>query len=190
MTGRPRRLTDPEIDLWLEVARTIVPRPDAALPQKTARPEPPRPKAAPLPEPGRRPTAASYTPPSSLPAKAPLAALDRKYKRKVAGGRVAIDETLDLHGMTQSQAHGALVGFLIRAQARDARLVLVVTGKGKIERTRPDGEIEAGVLRRAVPFWLRDSLVRNLVVGFEEAARPHGGAGALYIRLRRRDGGR
>ncbi len=96
-----------------------------------------------------------------------------------------IDDAIDLHGMTQAQAHGALLGFLARAQARHARLVLVVTGKGGRERPRPDGGTEAGVLRRVVPFWLRDAGVRDMVVGFEEANRTHGGEGALYIRLRR-----
>ncbi|VAW10984.1 hypothetical protein MNBD_ALPHA09-1151, partial [hydrothermal vent metagenome] len=45
-------------------------------------------------------------------------------------GRIDVDGTLDLHGMTQSHAHMALRGFLIAAQARGDRLVLVITGKG------------------------------------------------------------
>ncbi|MEQ4597219.1 MAG: Smr/MutS family protein, partial [Methylobacteriaceae bacterium] len=43
-----------------------------------------------------------------------------------------------------------------------------------------------GVLRRSVPHWLRGPELRGLVLGFEEAARHHGGGGALYVRLRRR----
>jgi DNA-nicking Smr family endonuclease len=42
------------------------------------------------------------------------------------------------------------------------------------------------VLRRVVPHWLRLPELRALVLGFEEAAPQHGGAGALYVRLRRR----
>ena len=42
------------------------------------------------------------------------------------------------------------------------------------------------MLRRSVPHWLRAPELRTVVLGFEEAARHHGGAGALYVRLRRR----
>jgi DNA-nicking Smr family endonuclease len=98
-------------------------------------------------------------------------------KRGVARGKQAIDARLDLHGMTQAQAHTALLRFLHNAHARDARLVLVITGKGR------GGE--PGVLRRHVPHWLSLPEFRSLVVGFEDAHIVHGGEGALYVRLRR-----
>jgi DNA-nicking Smr family endonuclease len=62
--------------------------------------------------------------------------------------------------------------------------VLVVTGKGERDSA---GEQTPGVLRRSVPQWLRGAEYHSIVVGFEEASRPHGGTGALYVRLRRRD---
>ena len=184
---KSRRLTDREIDLWLSVVRTVVPRPEASVPRRAAAvATKPEPKTQPPAEPSRRFAVPSYSPPVSSPGKTVAAAFDLKYRRKVAGGRIEIDDSLDLHGMSQAKAHGALLGFLVRAQARDARLVLVVTGKGRIERQRPDGSAEAGVLRRAVPHWLNDPALRGIVLGFEAAARPHGGTGALYVRLRRR----
>ena len=185
--SRPRRLTEADIDIWLKVVQTVVPRAGAAVPARAAPLEQPVSRPKPSPEPSRRATAPSYTPPTSVPRAPPLAAFERRFKKKVAGGRVGIDDTLDLHGMTQPQAHGALLQFLLRAQSEDARLVLVVTGKGHPDRPRPDGHGEAGILRRAVPMWLRDTALRRIVVGFEEASRQHGGAGALYIRLRRPD---
>ena len=42
------------------------------------------------------------------------------------------------------------------------------------------------MLRRLVPQWLRASELRVFVLGFETAAIPHGGEGALYVRLRRK----
>src|ERR1019366_4885255 len=92
----------------------------------------------------------------------------------------AIDARLDLHGLTQSEAHAALLRFLRSAGARDARLVLVITGKGR------GGE--PGVLRRQVPQWLGLPEFRSLVLGFEDAHVTHGGEGALYVRLRRARG--
>jgi DNA-nicking Smr family endonuclease len=114
----------------------------------------------------------------------PLAPLGRRMKQRVARGKDAIDGRLDLHGYTQAQAHSALRQFLTAAQARDARLVVVVTGKG---RSRGDAE-ESGVLRRQVPLWLKLPEFRALVVGFETAHRTHGGEGALYVRVRRAQG--
>jgi DNA-nicking Smr family endonuclease len=101
-------------------------------------------------------------------------------KRGVARGKQAIDARLDLHGLTQSEAHAALLRFLRNAHRRDARLVLVITGKGR------GGE--PGVLRRQVPQWLGLPEFRSLVLGFEDAHVTHGGEGALYVRLRRARG--
>lgn len=112
-----------------------------------------------------------------------LARLDHRTKRRLVRGVIAIDERLDLHGHTQDAAHAILRGFLVTARARGARIVLVITGKG---RSGSSGEIhDRGVLRRAVPHWLGDPGLRDVVVGFEEAHLAHGGAGAIYVRLRR-----
>ena len=182
-----RRLTEADIEIWLKVVQTVLPRPGAAVPARAATQDKTSPRPEPTPEPSRRATAPSYSPPISTPSVTPVAAFDRRFKKKVAGGRVGIDDMLDLHGLTQREAHDALLNFLLRAHRNDARLVLVVTGKGRTERSRLDGGGEAGVLRRVVPAWLRGAALRGVVLGFEEAARPHGGAGALYIRLRRRE---
>ncbi|HEY1473706.1 MAG TPA: Smr/MutS family protein [Pseudolabrys sp.] len=118
--------------------------------------------------------------PSSPPAKAPpppLAPLGRRMKRSVARGKEQIDARLDLHGLTQAQAHSKLLHFLRGAHARDARLVLVITGKGR------GGE--PGVLKRQVPQWLSLPEFRAYVVGLEDAGVRHGGEGALYVRVRR-----
>ena len=98
-------------------------------------------------------------------------------RARVARGKEPIDARLDLHGLTQAQAHSALLRFLRNANARDARLVLVITGKGR------GGEL--GVLKRQVPQWLGLPEFRAFVVGFEDAHVSHGGEGALYVRVRR-----
>ena len=127
----------------------------------------------------------SYAPPQSRPraGSPPLAPIERPYRKKVQRGLIGIERVMDLHGLTQSEAHGALRGFLRMAHAEDLRLVLVVTGKGeRVARIDGDG----GVLRRVVPHWLREYDLRGIVLGFEEASQGHGGSGALYVRLRRR----
>jgi DNA-nicking Smr family endonuclease len=92
---------------------------------------------------------------------------------------MAVEGRLDLHGMTQAEAHPALTDFLAGAQDAGKRCVLVITGKG----LRPDGR--AGVLRDAVPGWLNSPPNRRRILSFTPATPADGGTGALYILLKR-----
>jgi DNA-nicking Smr family endonuclease len=126
--------------------------------------------------------AADAAPPSqrprdgARPAHGPRA-LDRPTRDKLAKGRLPIEARVDLHGMTQSEAHALLLGFLHRAYALGVRHVLIITGKGSSLGSD-------GVLRKAVPAFSTPSF-KPLVGSYEAAARHHGGGGALYVRLRR-----
>ena len=113
------------------------------------------------------------------PATPPLVRLEERARRRLARGLTEIDGRIDLHGMRQERAYSALIGFLRHSQLRGSKLVLVITGKGR------ESDDARGILRHAVPAWLARPDFRTLVVGFEEAGRRHGGAGALYVRLRR-----
>lgn len=178
---RLRRLTDDEIDLWLSVTATVARRPGTVLPPA------PRRAATPVVA-GAASMPAPVPPPPPKPVLPPLAPLERKLKQKLARGRMTADAAIDLHGMRQTEAHAALLRFLDRAQRGGARVVLVVTGKGGRVRVAEDwdfGSATTGVLRRQVPLWLALPEFRGLVLGWEEAGRPHGGTGALYVRLRR-----
>ena len=176
---RFRRLSDEEIALWTEVARTVARRRGATLPTPSKSAAAARAPAAP---------SVSAEAPLGRPAKPsepPLAPIERRLKREIARGRAAIDAALDLHGLTQAEAHQALRGFLRQSQARGARLVIIVTGKGGAPEAPGQQPHERGVLRRLTPHWLREPDLRPVVLGFEEAGRAHGGSGALYVRLRR-----
>jgi len=181
-----RRLSDDERVLWKGVTRSIAPlrkslalEPDGAEPATV--PSPPKPRAKPAPA-----IAAPVAPPKRVAPPAPsLAPLTRRTKKRIARGNHAIDGRLDLHGMTQAEAHDALFGFLRAKQARGAKVVLVITGKGA--RGSDDGG-GRGVLKRMVPMWLGMPDFRGLIVGFESAALGHGGEGALYVSLRKARG--
>jgi DNA-nicking Smr family endonuclease len=163
--------------LWDAVKKSVKPlknlKPRAAkpanVPGKLDPPPAARPKAS--------KQAALQPTKTAAPKPPPLAVLDRRTRSRVARGRVEIDARLDLHGLTLDRARPRLASFLASAQARGAALVLVITGKGG-----------TGALRREAPFWLSSPELRPLVIGFEEAAQNHGGAGALYVRIRRARG--
>ena len=134
-------------------------------------------------DPAAAPAPAAAEPPRPKQSAPPLATIERRLKRELSRGRGAIDAALDLHGLTQAEAHQALRGFLRHSQARGARLVIVVTGKGGPLDETGSWPSERGVLRRLAPHWLREPDLRSVVLGFEEAGRAHGGSGALYVRL-------
>ena len=204
---RPRGLSGEDAYLWGEIARLIVPLRGRAA-ARTQVPAPaagtaaapkagpaPAPKAPPPPGPPkpmpktlakRAALKPGPAPAAPVPAPPPPAApgLERRVRLALRRGALRVDARIDLHGMYQAEAHGALMGFLMRARAAGHTHVLVVTGKGG--PTYDEAFSERGVLRRSVPHWLRAPELRNVVLGFEEAARHHGGAGALYVRLRRR----
>lgn len=180
--SRRRELTDEEATLWTGVARSVKPLRPAKTKMKSAKAA----VASSLPAAEMKPQRSpAVSRPTALRTKKPppLASFDKREKKRVARGHDTIDARIDLHGMTQSEAHGALIRFMRRAQANGARIALVVTGKGS--GTSHDGERERGVLRRQVPLWLALPEFRSFIVGFDEAHVAHGGEGALYVRLRR-----
>lgn len=116
--------------------------------------------------------------------------IDGSTATKLKRGKVEPDAKLDLHGMTQAQAHDRLVSFLRRAAEHEFRCVLVVTGRGSPPVREASGfalheRSKSGVLRTMVPRWLEETALRPLIVGVQAAHERHGGAGAIYVYLRR-----
>ncbi|MFK8254060.1 Smr/MutS family protein [Ancylobacter terrae] len=185
--GRRRRSLDgEERALWQHVTRSVRrlrPEPVVQLPAAAVEPEP----APAVPAKAVPVRSAVPAKPPSPPRPPPLAPLEPKARRRLARGE-AVDARLDLHGLTQAVAHHRLRAFLHGAQGSGHSLVLVITGKGDPETRMLAGEGGRGVLRRLVPQWLAAPELRALVIGFETAARGHGGEGALYVRIRRRRG--
>lgn len=103
--------------------------------------------------------------------------IEPRRRHRIAKAREEIGARIDLHGMTQDQARAALIAFVSRAFDDGWRAVLVITGKGV------QGD---GVLRKAAPGWLGAPALSHMVAGISEAARHHGGEGALYVALKRK----
>jgi DNA-nicking Smr family endonuclease len=191
-------LSEEDSKLWAHVARSVTridPRGRANRPvptQTEVEPVKPRPAVPPLirfqphdkSSLGTSPTPAA---PVREPQQAPI---EPRKARRVARGREQIGARIDLHGMRQVEAHGALRAFLHRAYHDGCRMVLVITGKGR------EGDVDGhapfemyqdrdrGVLRRNVPRWLAEPELRMIVVGYTSAHVRHGGEGAFYVQLR------
>lgn len=166
--------------IWARVAGSVTP----AKPKKAPRIIPGAaivdPPAAPHPRGMAKVRAA---PPSLAPTVAPTRPrglpeeLEPRRQRRLSRERDPIEARIDLHGFGRFQAQDALTAFLLGAQARGYRSVLVITGQGRRGGT--------GVIRASVHEWLQGPALRGVVSGFASAARHHGGDGALYVTIKR-----
>lgn len=182
----PRRLGPEEAALWARVMASVRPLRVAPVQPQVAAPTLPEP-APPPPEPKR--IKGRVPPPRPLPtptAQAPpitARTLDGSWDRKLTRGLSVPDATIDLHGHTLTSAHALLDDALAFAIARGDRLLLLVTGKPpRPESERPHAR---GAIRAAVADWLAGSRHAANIAAVRPAAPRHGGAGALYIVLRR-----
>lgn len=177
-----RRPTAEELALWRHVVSTVTPMRPVAPPEAGGEPE------VSAEQPGSAPPSAPIRPPpvpasprasSRLDPRGPVD-LDRRSWLRLARGQLPVEARLDLHGLTQAEAHDALKGFLERSQQRGLRCVLIITGRGLGS---------GGTLRRMTPRWLDEAPNRARVLAYTAAQRRHGGEGALYVLLRRRSVG-
>lgn len=102
--------------------------------------------------------------------------IDRSTDDKLRRGQMKIQARLDLHGMDKISAYKALEAFVSRNWEMQRRVLLVITGKS------------GGVLRAALPRWLKEPGISEKVLVFHPAQPRDGGTGAFYVLLRRQRG--
>ena len=167
--GRRTGALDPaDAALFRAAMREVEPITDAGRDVETT-------PAVPAKTPNAARPRAGAGPPPVLRAGAP-ADLDGRTATRLRRGHIRPEARLDLHHMTQEQAHHALVEFVSRSHGAGRRCVLVITGRGKLG---------VGVLREQLPHWLNTAPIRGCILGFAQAQPKDGGAGAFYVLLRR-----
>lgn len=194
MSKRDTRRLPHDFHLWTTVSSTVDPLRRKGLlklghgplpvPEEVQAMAPPA-KAPPKRlQPGKPFLPAYQAPNPSRPV--PEKAVDPAIHKKVRRGRIDIDGTIDLHGMTQTVAREALRRYIGARAAQGARTILVITGKGiKTDNDYVAAMNERGILRTMLPIWLSEPGLAHMISGWSLAARGHGGEGAWYVRLRR-----
>jgi len=99
--------------------------------------------------------------------------LDANTLKRLRSGQLPVAGRIDLHGMTQEQAHTALKRFIHFGYHNGRRCVLVITGR-------------SGILRDQTPRWLNEYELRPYIIAMAPAQPGHGGPGAIYVLLKRR----
>ena len=179
-TSGERRLSREEERLWREVTEDVGRLAENDAREAEAPDKAPREKNAPPPT-NPRPAVRANRVPAPLPELRHdvQPGLDKRTAARLRRGQLPVEGRIDLHGLTQDEAHRALTAFLAASRDAGRRCVLVITGKG----LGPDGSV--GVLRAAVPRWLNEASNRRHVFAFRQAVPRDGGEGALYILLKR-----
>jgi DNA-nicking Smr family endonuclease len=200
--GGRRTIAADEAELWERATRSldrVKAKPRVASVDRLAGPlsgaPPPPARASATPAAGRPGPPVPRPPSGAAPtrdrkAPPPLAEFERRKVRQISSGKIEVDARIDLHGLRQRDAQMRLRAFLLEAHADGLRTVLVITGKGGEEPSDRLGDLagerQRGVLRRNVPHWLQEPELRAIVLSFTQAGVRHGGAGALYVQLRKR----
>lgn len=200
MAGKKNRgLSEEDRALWENVRRSVTPlTPTRQRIVPTVPPAPSTPDPTPSEPPRRRSPSLDSKRSSGSKQSVDLAPslsdrldatplrMDRKQFLRMKRGKTQPEARIDLHGMTLAQAHPALTRFLLDANDRGLRTVLVITGKGRAGDEMGPMPQRRGVLKQQVPHWLSSGPLRQIVQQVTEAHLRHGGAGAYYVRLRRR----
>lgn len=182
MSDDKTSMTPEELALWQQMTRDVKPLPEAVyVDVSDKRSDKKQIAESRINKKGREDT--FPVPPSMISPKSGSRSseVDKRTARRLEQGKIPIEARLDLHGLNQDQAHEALIRFVLGSYDRGMRCILVITGTG----ARRGSE---GILKRRVPEWLRMSPLDAVVLQTRKARLHHGGAGALYVYLRRERG--
>jgi DNA-nicking Smr family endonuclease len=105
--------------------------------------------------------------------------IDKRLLRKLRAGDYAVQAHLDLHGFTSDEARVEVEKFLTGARADGRRCVLIVHGRGH------NSKEGIPVLKERLKVWLTRGRIGHGVLAFCSARPPDGGAGAVYVLLRK-----
>lgn len=98
-----------------------------------------------------------------------------KQFRQLKKGKILFEDKLDLHGLNVELAKDELIQFIDKSRTNQKKCILIIHGKGKRHGKFP-------ILKNYINHWL---IQIPEVLAFHSALPKHGGAGALYVLLKR-----
>ena len=111
--------------------------------------------------------------------------IDKNKLSLLKRGKIKPEKILDLHGLTSVEAKTKAIEFTKINFNLGLRLLLIITGKGKIKINDLNREgLNTGVLRKSLKSWLYESDLRPYILGIVSSHISHGGEGAFYVYLK------
>ncbi len=103
----------------------------------------------------------------------------QKLMQQLRKGKFSVQDYVDLHGLTKQEAEVKIRDFLLQSYRLGLRCVLIVHGRGL------NSENHIPILKARLPVWLNRGPVNKIVLAFSTARPYDGGAGAIYVLLRK-----
>ena len=103
-----------------------------------------------------------------------------RIMKRLRRGEFSIQDYVDLHGLTKKEAEAAVTSFVIKSYQKDLRCVLIVHGRGLGSADHQPA------IKTELPVWFRRGTLKRIVLAFATARPYDGGAGAVYVLLRKR----
>ncbi len=179
----PRDLTPDERALWRRVTADVR-KARAAIADVVSQHSPSgQEKRSPLPVAAK--PAALVKPPVQPQPRSSKGTLDGRWDRLLGGGQIVPDRVIDLHGCTLDQAHRRAIDAVVEACRQGDRVLVLVTGKAPPRGTSRIDMPLRGIIRASMGDWLAASPVASRIAAVRPAHPRHGGAGAIYVILRR-----
>lgn len=181
----PRRLSPEERAAWQHLARSVRPLRVAAPSFKDEAASPPMEHGA---APKMDKSLTNVAPAKVIRPPRPILSevLDGSWERRIQKGQLQPEMSIDLHGHSLALAHQRLERALTEAVARDVRVLLVIAGKAR-DRSSSADRPGRGAIRAEIGHWLENNALSHRIASIRNAHPRHGGAGALYVILRRKN---
>ncbi len=109
--------------------------------------------------------------------------IDKRKLRELKRGKIRPEATLDLHGFRRNEAYELVDNFLDYSVKKNFRIVLIITGKGN----KSQNHEKKGILRKELPNWISNSNRSSNILALFPASINHGGSGAFYVCLRKKN---
>ncbi len=102
-----------------------------------------------------------------------------KIMKRLKRGEFSIQDHIDLHGLTRKEAETVVNRFIIQSYKKGLRCVLIVHGRGL-------GSVDhQPAIKKELPVWFKRGVLKKIVMAFVTARPWDGGAGALYVLLKK-----
>ena len=114
--------------------------------------------------------------------------IDKRTYSRLRKGKISIEDSLDMHGMSQKTAFESIKQFINSSIEKNLRCVLVITGKGESKNFYSlQNKKITGVLKESLPKWLNEKEISRSIITHCVASIKHGGTGARYVLLRKKN---
>ena len=109
--------------------------------------------------------------------------IEKNKLRRIKNGKITIEATLDLHGLSLKEAESRLRTFVGNGLRQKKRLLLIITGKGS--NSKPNIHGKKLTIKSELKNWLSNSFYSDKVQYISKALDRHGGGGAYYFFLKK-----